>query len=113
MKVRQTERAAEFVRSLYSNRKKAKQLLIQLKSNDEYHDVQKVLRSVLQTHRSFGHYVFSTPFPKQYSDFRKPQSKIPYIDIQRELKWTTAVLSVFPQELENFIAIRQRFEREF
>src|SRR5438270_7267280 len=113
MKVRQTERATEFVRSLYSNRKRARQLLSQLKSDYEYHDLPKVLRSMLQTHRSFAHYVFATPFPKQCSDFRKPQSQIPYIDIQREVRWATAILSVFPQELEKFIAIRQRFETGF
>ncbi|MFZ1220493.1 MAG: hypothetical protein WAO00_14460, partial [Chthoniobacterales bacterium] len=113
MRIRQTHRAAEFIRSLYAKRSRARQLFTELKTSDEYSDIQSVLALVMQTHRPFGHYPFSAPFPKQYSEFRRPQSKIPYIDIQRELKWTTAVLSVFPETLEKFVNIRQNFETAF
>ena len=113
MKGRQTERATEFIRSLYPNRKRARSVLSQLKSDYDYADIQKVIRSIQQTHRSFGHHIFSAPFPRQYAEFRRPPSRIPYSSIQEELRWATAVLSAFSQEIQKFVPIRQIFEKEF
>src|SRR2546430_12901002 len=56
--------------------------------------------------------IVGNPFPKTFGDFRQVQ-RVADVDAAKEFICSSAVLSLFKDELANFVSYRLRFEEQF
>jgi hypothetical protein len=108
-----TKRAAQFLRTLYAKRNRAGGVFGTLKLDYDYHDIRSLAANLIGKQNPFARHIISTPFPKAYNEYRKHAGRVPYVSVDKEIPWATAILSVFSTELQRFIDWRQQFERSF
>ncbi len=110
---RPSKRAFEFIRSMYANTGRARRAFSRLKSDYAYEDIQSAISLVVRSHRAFARNVISEPFPTLYREYRKGPAGLPYGNVDAELRWTVAVLSLFAVELQQFVQLKRDFEYSF
>lgn len=57
--------------------------------------------------------VFGTYKPRSFQDLLSTQLMLPLASFSEELKWTSAVMHCFPEDLSRFVRMRNEFEAEF